>query len=442
MRKAFHEVRDPVHSFVRLNSQERNLIDSRPFQRLRRIHQLGMTHYVYPGANHTRFEHSLGVMELATRVFDRITGVLDDDLREALEGLAESECKQRWRRTLRMAALCHDLGHLPFSHAAEAELLPEGLDHEALTARLIREYPELQAVWNTANFELNPLHIAKLALGPRKLTGEQFTDLETILSEIIVGDTFGVDRMDYLLRDSHHTGVAYGAFDHHRLVDTLRLTVAPPDAKGQTSAAAVFGVEEGGLHAAEGLLLARYFMFQQVYYHHVRRVYDLHLVDFLRAWLPGGRFPANLDEYLALTDDTVMSAIDRALDQHTGSGAAAAGRLVNRRHFRRVYEPTAEELRRTVDPVSRVGRALAEEFGTDRIRTDSVPPKVSGLDFPVLYADGPRSSLLVSHVAGNIPAARADYIFAGPDIRADVRAWLSEHLPGLIEGGAPNHDQG
>jgi len=117
MAKIFHEIRDPIHVFVRLTSDERKVLDSPAFQRLRHIHQLGLTYLVYPGATHRRFEHSLGVMELAGRVFDVITS--DPDMsREVLEqfgeDLRDKHKREYWRLALRMAALCHDLGHLPF----------------------------------------------------------------------------------------------------------------------------------------------------------------------------------------------------------------------------------------------------------------------------------------------------------------------------------------
>jgi hypothetical protein len=110
-----------------------------------------------------------------------------------------------------------------------------------------------------------------------------------MLTDLITGNAFGVDRIDYLLRDSHHAGVAYGRFDHLRLVQTLRLLVpvqGPNDVDER--AAPTIGVEIGGLNSAEALLLARYFMFGQVYFHPVRVAYDIHLVDFLKAWLPDG----------------------------------------------------------------------------------------------------------------------------------------------------------
>ncbi len=121
MPKEFHELRDPIHVFIRMDSDERKVLNSRPFQRLRHIHQLALTNFVYPGATHMRFEHSLGVMELAGRVFDVVTatGNIHKEVREILPA-REDEIRY-WRKALRMAALCHDLGHLPFSHAAEKE---------------------------------------------------------------------------------------------------------------------------------------------------------------------------------------------------------------------------------------------------------------------------------------------------------------------------------
>ena len=126
--KQYHEIRDPIHDFVRLDSDERRVLDSGPVQRLRDVHQLAMSYLVYPGATHKRFEHSLGVMELAGRVFDVVTADhnIHPSVREVVPEITRSDSRDYWRKVLRMAALCHDIGHLPFSHAAEKELLPSG----------------------------------------------------------------------------------------------------------------------------------------------------------------------------------------------------------------------------------------------------------------------------------------------------------------------------
>ena len=139
MSKIVHEIRDPIHNFIRLNSDERAVLDSRPLQRLRHIHQLALTFQVYPGASHKRFEHSLGVMELATRAFDVITNPnnVTDKVRARFPELRGLEKLGYWRKALRMAALCHDIGHLPYSHAAEHCILAPGMKHEHITMKMI-----------------------------------------------------------------------------------------------------------------------------------------------------------------------------------------------------------------------------------------------------------------------------------------------------------------
>ena len=306
--------------FIRLDSDERRVLDSRPFQRLRHIHQLAMTYLIYPGATHKRFEHSLGVMELAGQVFDIVTNPdnVTDEIKHLLGPLNVPDKRAYWRRVVRMAALCHDVGHLPFSHAAEKELLPDDWDHEKLTREIIVS-DEMKTIWGSIIPPLHPEHIEKLAVGPKKATDLEFTDWETILTEIIVGDAFGVDRMDYLLRDSHHVGVVYGKFDHHRLIDTLR--ILPPAQSGENgkSQEPALGVEEGGIQSAEALMLARYFMYSQVYFHPVRRIYNTHLTDFLREWLDGGEFTTDLESHLKMTDSEVTAALwEAAFEEKVG----------------------------------------------------------------------------------------------------------------------------
>ena len=261
--KYIHEMRDPIHVFIRLNTDERRVIDSAPFQRLRHIHQLALSYLVYPGASHKRFEHALGTMELATKVFDVATNPINvhERIRSIMPEISlPPEGLGYWKRVVRMAALCHDIGHLPFSHAAEKELLPKDWNHEKISVAIIRSN-EMREIWENMTPPLRAEHIAKLAVGKKKLPEEDYSDWETILSEIIVGDALGVDRIDYLLRDSLHTGVGYGKFDHHRLLDTIRIL------PNEDSDEPVLGVEGGGVHSIQALLLARYFMYAQVYFH-------------------------------------------------------------------------------------------------------------------------------------------------------------------------------
>src|SRR6266851_5805020 len=140
MAKVRNEVRDGLYGFIEFDTLEKELIDSAPFQRLRGIHQLAMCFQVYPGATHKRFEHSLGVMEAATRIFDEVfERRLSDEVFRRIEEELVPDRKAYWKRVLRLAALLHDVGHLPFSHGAEDALLPNGWNHERLSAEIIRK---------------------------------------------------------------------------------------------------------------------------------------------------------------------------------------------------------------------------------------------------------------------------------------------------------------
>jgi HD superfamily phosphohydrolase len=368
--KKFHEIRDPIHVFVRLTSDEREVLNSRAFQRLRHIHQLALTYLVYPGATHRRFEHSLGVMELAGRIFDVVTDPanVDDQIRDLLPDIADDHKRTYWRQALRFAALLHDVGHLPFSHAAEKELLPAGVSHEHLTRKIIMD-DELGGILD--RLKIQRLDVVKLALGPKEARDLQFTTWETILAEIIVGDAFGADRMDYLLRDSHHAGVAYGRFDHFRLIDTLRiLPVAPagpakapadkppagdtkaepPAIKADGSTEPALGILDGGIHSAEALMLARFFMFTQLYFHPVRRIYDIHLKDFLIQTLPDGKYVDTVSGHLEWTDNEVTAAILKASRDPSAPGHDPARRISRREHFKLIYQRHPDDVKINKEP--------------------------------------------------------------------------------------------
>ena len=410
--KQSHEIRDPIHEFVKLDSDERRVLDSVPIQRLRHIHQLAMSYLVYPGATHKRFEHSLGVMELAGRVFNVITADhnIHSTVREVVPEIARSDSRDYWRKILRMAALCHDIGHLPFSHAAEKELLPKGWNHERITSELIHS-DELGSVWQSMTPPLNPDHVAKVAIGPEKMPDADFSNWETLLSEIIVSDALGVDRTDYLLRDSHHVGVAYGRFDHYRLVDTMRVLPA-----SQQSDEPTLGVESGGIHSAEALLLARYFMFMQVYHHHVRTAYDLHLQQFLQVWLPCGQFPTEIDRLQSISDVDVLSALAEAVADTSAAGYEAADRIVNRKHFRRLYSQTRGDKALHENPLAEISWAAARKYGEEQVLTKSYRQAEPTSTFPVRNSDGAIvSSHTISEVSQRTPPVDVGVVLIAPE---------------------------
>ena len=439
MAKQIHEIRDPIHVFIRMSSDERRVVNSRAFQRLRHIHQLGLTYLVYPGATHRRFEHSLGVMELAGRIFDVVTKPenLNADVRDVLPEVDNDEMRPYWRRVLRVAALLHDIGHLPFSHAAEKELLPHGTTHEDLTRNIILN-SELGQILSDS-LKLRPLNVVKLALGPRKARDLVFTTGEAILAEIIVGDAFGADRMDYLLRDSYHAGVAYGRFDHYRLIDTLRILPAAPLGSSDGAPEPALGILDGGIHSAEAMALARFFMFTQLYFHQVRRIYDIHLRDFLLQTLPGHKYTDTVSEHLQWTDNEVTAAILKAARDPTAAGHDPARRIAKREHFKLLYQRHPDDVKMgggkiNVEPGRAVYDAARAEFGRENVRWDCEPAKGGTPEFPVLPKDGPvASSTTISEPLAHVPAPSFDFVFVEPELHTKARQWLQQKRQEIIE---------
>ena len=430
MAKHKHEFRDPIHNFIHVTTEERKVIDSLAFQRLRHITQLATTYYIYPSATHKRFEHSLGVMELAGRVFEIITDINNirhDTVRDILPPPSDYE---EWKKNVRIAALLHDIGHLPFSHAAEKELLPINYSHEKLTIELI-ENSELTKILE--GLRLTPKLIAKIAVGPKEYKTETFNIWETLLSEIIVGNSFGVDRIDYLLRDSHHVGVAYGKFDHYRLLETIRILPKSEGGGVNKSDEPMIGIEEGGINVAESLLLARYFMFSQVYFHPVRRAYDTHLKDFLLNWLPDGKFSVEPDEHIRMTDNEVNTGILSSYYDSTSKAHKEAKRMIERDHFKLFYSPNQFDLRKNPRVTDIVFEKAEKEFGAERIRRDKYLPKKAADNFPVYLREGRIiSSIERSATLSQIPIASFDYLFVESSQIKKANEWISLELKNIL----------
>lgn len=274
------KIYDSVHGFIHFNELESALIDTEVFQRLHYIHQLGISYMIYPGATHTRFEHSLGTMHIATQIFDHIG----------------REDKEYWRQMVRLAALCHDLGHLPFSHVAERALLgPQG--HEEWTLKIIQS-PYLEPIWEKVSgvYPGRPIvkDIAKLAVGNELgLVG-----WEKIYSQIITGDFFGADRIDYLIRDAKATGLSYGLFDYTHLIEMLVV-----------SDELELGIDENGVESCEALLLARHFMQRRVYQYPAAKAYSFHLARFMKSFYDE---PSTIENYLSMSEPAILCALQAA----------------------------------------------------------------------------------------------------------------------------------
>lgn len=390
-----YEIRCPVHGFVTITDWEREIIAQPAFQRLRRIRQLAWTDQVYPGAMHTRFEHSLGVMHVATRLYDSIVERAKPILVSDLSYDERGNGFERDRLLVRLTALLHDVGHSPFSHAAEKLFPPKGdgtarYKHEDYSAAIIRTHlrEAIEQHPLNQNYRLTADDIADLLEGNTR-AGRALFWLDLISGQM------DADRIDYLLRDSLHTGVSYGRFDWQRLINSV--AVVPRVDQGGLR----LGVSEGGFHAAEGLVLARYFMFTQVYFHKTRVAFDHHLQEALAAILPGGFFPRpvagetpesnELAEFLRWDDWRVLGELAN------GAGGDHGRRLAERDHFREVYH-TSESL--SSDELNRL-KSVREGLG-DLLQAEEVAGKswykVGKPDIPVV-SDNPGRTVqpLSSH---------------------------------------------
>ena len=283
-------LRDPVHGFIRADPLEAALINSRPLQRLRFIRQLGFAYLVFPGAEHSRFSHVLGAMELAGRVYDAVA--------QKSAGILEPSARAPGRRLLRAAALLHDVGHAPFSHSAE-DLFEDGIDHEEMTRRIVRG-AEIGAPFERFGDGLEPEQVVHLL-------GGGTTSTERLLAKIVSGE-LDADKMDYLLRDSLFCGVRYGSYDLDRMLDTI-LPIEDPES-GEWG----LGVDEGGVHALEALVLARYYMFTQVYFNVAGKALELHLNEWLKE--EGRRWPADPAAFLRQDDVTILAEMRRSSSPH------------------------------------------------------------------------------------------------------------------------------
>src|SRR5713226_1749419 len=263
------EIRDPIHGYIKITKEERELIDSIFVQRLRRIHQLAGAYLVYPGGVHSRFEHVIGTMHVAGLIGRSLAskaGLHDDDIQE-----------------LRIAALLHDVGHGPFSHLFEEVLSEKShLSHEDISQRIVSE-SEIADVLRRNGYQ--PAKISKLCVGKSK--GQPF------LNQVVAGG-LSADMMDYLLRDTYFTGVEYGKVDIQRVIDSLGV-----------SSDGHLMLERAALYAFEALLIARYEMFKAVYFHRTVRAAELMLAHSMTL----------ADKELRLTDLSKIERILRLTDE-------------------------------------------------------------------------------------------------------------------------------
>jgi len=339
------EIKDPVHGYVYITETEKDIIDSYPVQRLRRVRQLAGAEYVYPGANHTRFEHSVGVMYLAGEVVENpnISKIVNGEDVEAV----------------RIAGLLHDVGHGPFSHVFE-HLLTKKLNktHEDITMWLIKN-SELKDLLGKLGYKAE--YIAELAAGSVYQSGKTFLNQ-------IIRSSIDVDKLDFVVRDTYHTGAEYGFVDVFRLIHSFDVLDGN------------LAVDIGALSTLESFIIARIESFKSIYFHRVGRAAQIMLAMALEKadeelGLSTFKTP---EEYLAMDDYTVWTML-----KNCGKSSTIIKNLERRKMLKCAYEQTFYVRDKTVSNIF-----SAEEFRNqirDRIAKNArVEPEAVIIDVPTV----------------------------------------------------------
>jgi hypothetical protein len=354
---------DPIHRFIELDAGEVALLEAPAVQRLRRLRQLGLAYLAFPSAEHSRFTHALGALAIGTRALEALRNY-------SPHAFASERDYADQRRLLRASLLLHDVGHGPFSHACESVL---GIRHEARTERILAREEIAHAL---AAIDVDANEVLALITG----TSTRYP----VLRELVSGPNLDADRMDYLLRDAYFTGVVNGRYDVEQLIASLR--VFDHDGRGE------LGVDGRGVVALESFVLARYWMFATIYFHHTTRAFERVLRAGLEELWPDPKALEPIDEFLAWDDFRVVDAM------RTSNSEAARGL----RERVTVYGLAAEfNAERDLVTYEACERELRSAYG-DAVWSDSQEQLLHRLP---LGGDDDKPTVRV-HVTGRIVDAR------------------------------------
>ncbi len=300
MKKNHLDIIDPIHDFIRVYEHELSIIDDPLFQRLRLIRQLSGAHLTYPAAQHTRFEHSLGVMHITSQAGYALNekGILkSDDI-----------------KILRLAGLLHDIGHGPFSHLFEEIIQEKKISHENFGKEIILKS---EIGDNLSKNGFDKKLITKIAFGDSKFQ---------YMNEIVSG-TLSADMMDYLLRDGYFTGAEHAKIDHKRITQSLDVHQKK------------LALGRSALYSFESMMYSRYQMFKAVYFHKTVRAAEVMLIEALRLSDDEFGFSSfNLNEYVKLTDEYVLSTLMSSKSSKLKRARQFAQDYQNRKLLKCVFE--------------------------------------------------------------------------------------------------------
>lgn len=361
------KIRDPLHDTIPFTACEKIIIDRPEFQRLRRIHQTAFIQYVFPGATHTRFEHSLGSMHIAGLLYTALIAnqnrMLSGPLEQTKAGLTFLESSPYLLQCLRFAALLHDCGHSPLSHSGERFMptwlmleshiwsieIPQWLklsiqlkiknakdpnapiNHEIYTLLIVANLFQYEEEFLSEKMGRDICAVLDEGISPYPGSDLENSGLQSLFHEVISGE-IDADRMDYLLRDSKECGVVYGYFDLGRILDSLGFYF------NTNSKQYHLALRRSGISAYEDYLRARLSMYNQVYFHKTATACEA-MLEFLKKRIYNFHFPLNLKEYILIDDYNIINYFsfnskDVFLPQFLQD------LLFNRKLWKRVYEET------------------------------------------------------------------------------------------------------
>lgn len=400
---------DAIHGFIELNELERKIIQTLPFQRLRAINQIPTATFIYSGGSHKRFDHSIGTMHVVGKIFDKVSS--QKNIHEICHECSEEKLSY-WQNVVRAAALCHDLGHLPLSHLAEEELIGKK-GHEEWTMKIMRSH-YLKPIFEEKGIDVED--VIKVAVGP-KIYKEPFTKWELVLTEMLTGDCFGGDRVDYLLRDAYYTGLSYGRFDYLQLIDSVRLLTFDNSI--------VLGLEEDGIESCYALLLARFFMHCRLYQYPRAKSYSYHLKEFVIQFFENKQFLDSVENYIQINDFHVFAEIYSALFNPSHKGHEHAKAIMDQSDRVSVVSLTKKEFEKLMQDLEAASTDISFE-------KNNYSKSDFGLSFPVLLKSG-----IVTHAQEvadvPIPRVKQDWVYISPRLAEKAHKKLQDVSKGHKE---------
>jgi HD superfamily phosphohydrolase len=371
--------RDPIHGFIEVSGVALKIIDTPYFQRLRRIKQLGLTDYVFHGAEHSRFGHSLGVYHLARQLSERLFEKNHDTLRDEF-------C---------LAALLHDIGHHPLSHCFESVLenkFGHDFKHEKYTVSILE---------NTIVGE----YIAREGLSVRNvinlIEGKYVDNAEFTHLNYLISSELDLDRLDYLQRDAYYCGVPYGKIDVDRIILNLE------------SENGEIAINEKAMAAVEMYIMARFYMYTQVYMHHTRKAFDIMLANaFSESSLDGLNYPEpkkdDIERFIWYDDSWLRSRIEYLSHNSKGIESILSSGILNRDPIRWVIEKSTYAEVKDIETEAKRFYADTDFLNIANLEQEKEDiAKLAGIECEEIFFDTPLQNILFS--SRYTPYSPSDY---------------------------------